>query len=152
LARLGWERFFFKCQRPHSVNTSICNINHPTAHYLHRLACAGVQANFLSYWTREQCDTAYHRGPHPSASNLYSQFILADMYDYAQMGYWVVLPYKTVRHYKHLCIAPAGVVPQRERCPRPIIYYSFYGTNQECVDHTQNTAMQFGAALQRLLQ
>jgi hypothetical protein len=101
------------------------NISHPTAHYIYQLACAGVHASFPSYWTQQQCDAAYNHRLHPSASKLYSQFILADMYDYAQMGYWVVLPYKAARHYKHICIAPAGVVPQCEQRPRPIIDYSF---------------------------
>jgi hypothetical protein len=116
------------------------------------VASAGVHATFPSYWTRSQCDQAIQRGPHPSASRQFAPFLLADMYDYVQMGYWVVLPYTAVRHYKHLRIAPAGVVPQRERRPRPIMDYTFYGTNQDGYDNAPHAAMQFGTALQRILQ
>jgi hypothetical protein len=82
----------------------------------------------------------------------YRDFLIADMYDYVQMGYWVVAPYNAIRHYKHLRLAPSGVVPQRERRPRPIMDYTFFGTNQELVPNVPLHAMQFGTALQRILQ
>jgi hypothetical protein len=152
LARWGWERFFYNHQLPTSINNSISSIPHPTAQYLHRVASAVVHATFPSYWTRSQCDQAIYRGPHPSASRQFAQFLLADMHNYVQMGYWVVLPYTAVRHYKQLRIVPAGVVPQRERRPRPIMDYTFYGTNQEGYDNVPHAAMQFGTTLQRILQ
>jgi hypothetical protein len=73
------------------------------------------------------------------------------MYDYVHMGYWVVLPYSAVRHYPALHLAPAGV-PQRERRSRPIMDYTYYGTNQECLPYAPTHAMQFGTALQRIIQ
>jgi hypothetical protein len=74
------------------------------------------------------------------------------MHDYVQMGFWTVLPYDTVKHLPPLRLAPAGVVPQRERRPRPIIDYSFYNTNNLSLPLHPQRAMQFGATLQRLLQ
>jgi hypothetical protein len=74
------------------------------------------------------------------------------MYDYAQMGYWTVLPFKAVANQCHLQLSPAGVVPQRERRPRPIMDYSFSQVNQHSVPLHPSHAMQFGATLQRLLQ
>jgi hypothetical protein len=74
------------------------------------------------------------------------------MYDYVNMGYWLVLPYSAVRHMTPLRLAPAGVVPQRERRPRPIMDYSFYDTNQQSVPIQPAHAMQFGGTLQRILQ
>jgi hypothetical protein len=39
---------------------------------------------------------------------------MEDMWDYVHMGYWTVLPFRTVRHLCHLKLAPAGVIPQWE--------------------------------------
>jgi len=74
------------------------------------------------------------------------------MFDYINMGYWTVLPYRAVRHLPTLRLAPAGVIPQRERRPRPIIDYSYYGTNAASVPIAPLHAMQFGQTLQRVLQ
>ena len=92
------------------------------------------------------------RGPQPSALRQFADFILADMYDYAQMGFWMVLPYSALRGHPRLKIAPARVVPQRERRPRPIMDHSFNGVNQTSVPLAPFHAMQFGSAFQRLLQ
>jgi hypothetical protein len=74
------------------------------------------------------------------------------MCDYIRMGYWLVLPYHAVRHYANLRISPAGVVPQRERRPRPIMDYSYSGVNQDSFPIQPHQSMQFGSTLQRLLQ
>jgi hypothetical protein len=99
-----------------------------------------------------QRDAIHSRGPHRSAAVDYADFLLADLHDYVRMGFWTVLPYHTVRSLAPLRLAPAGVVPQRERRPRPIIDYSFYGTNQSSLPLHPTQAMQFGATLQRILQ
>jgi hypothetical protein len=74
------------------------------------------------------------------------------MWDYVRMGYWAVLPYEAVRRLPHLRLAPAGVVPQRDRRPRPIMDYSYYSINQHSFPLHPAHAMQFGATLQRILQ
>jgi hypothetical protein len=74
------------------------------------------------------------------------------MWDYVQMGYWTVLPYHAVQHLMHLKLAPAGVVPQRERRPRPIMDYSYNAVNAFSLPVAPTHAMQFGNALKRLLQ
>jgi len=68
------------------------------------------------------------------------------------MGYWLVLPYSAIRGHPSLKIAPVGVVPQRERRPRPIMDYSYNGVNQASIPLAPLSAMQFGTALQRILQ
>jgi hypothetical protein len=92
------------------------------------------------------------RGAHTSASHQYASFLHSDIYDYVNMGYWTVLPYRSVRHLPSLRLAPAGVVPQRECRPRPIMDYSYYNVNQECVSLHPQQSMQFGQTLQHLLQ
>jgi hypothetical protein len=50
-----------------------------------------------------------------------------------------------------LRISPIGVVPQRDRRPRTIVDYSFSGVNQETCPLAPAEAMQFGKALQRIV-
>ncbi len=57
-----------------------------------------------------------------------------------------------MRHFNSLKLAPAGVVPQREHRPRPIVDYSYTNINQTSLPVAPYHAMQFGTALPRLLQ
>ncbi len=153
LARLGWKRLFTYHQQPHSINTTIQHARHPTAQYLHYLACSGVPLTPTTPpWTYQERDTAYQRGPHSSAAIQFAPFLLQDMYDYVQMGYWLVLPYPAVQKMPSLRLSPAGVVPQRDRWPRPIMDYSFSGVNQASAPYAPFAAMQFGKTLPHLLQ
>jgi hypothetical protein len=74
------------------------------------------------------------------------------MFNMVQEHYWTVLPYASVRHFTSLKLAPAGVVPQRERRPRPIVDYSYTYVNQHSLPVAPYHAMQYGNALPRLLQ
>jgi hypothetical protein len=123
LAIQGWEKFFRDSSfRQSSINPNIRSIPHPAAPYLHRLASSGVPApSAAPPWSLRQKDAAVIRGPHPSARFQYANFLHEDMFDYVKMGYWIVLPYSSIRHHPLLKLAPSGVVPQRERRPRPIM-------------------------------
>jgi hypothetical protein len=69
-----------------------------------------------------------------------------------EKGFWVVVPYTQVRDIPNLRLSPMGVVPQRDRRPRTIVDYSFSEVNQETQPLAPKDSMQFGKALQRLLQ
>jgi hypothetical protein len=153
LAELGWHSFVKLRQYPSSLSQHLAQLPHPSASYLHRLARHGVPAPSSSPpWPPQRRYQAFTRVPHPSASRLYSRFLLEDMWDYVQMGYWTVLPFHAVQHLPHLKLAPAGVVPQRERRPRPIMDYTFNSVNQHSLPLAPTHAMQFGSTLKRLLQ
>ena len=51
-----------------------------------------------------------------------------------------------------LRVSPLGVVPQRDRRPRLIVDYSFSGVNDDTIPLAPRESIQFGRALQRLLQ
>jgi hypothetical protein len=155
LRRLGWSRFFqtHHHQNIKSLHPHLRNLPHPAAPLLHRLASSGVPAPSQGPpWTIHQQDAAVQRGPHPSAGRQHATFLLEDMYNYVRAGYWLVLPYHALRGHPKLKIAPAGVVPQRERRPRPIMDYTYNGVNSKSVPLAPTDAMQFGGALQRILQ
>jgi len=155
LARLGWARFL--SQHHHrcfpSTSPRLADIPHSAATILHTLATNGVPApSAAPPWSTTRQDAATSRGPHPSAARTYTQFLLEDMFDMVRMGYWLVLPFSAVRGQPHLKLAPSGVVPQRERRPRPIMDYTFNQVNQNSLPLAPMHAMQFGNCLQRVLQ
>jgi hypothetical protein len=153
LAWLGWHRYFYHHRHPSSITPSIHKLPHPTVQYLTRLASTGAPAvSTTRPWTLHEKDLAYSRGPHVSAAIHHADFLMADLFEYVAMGYWTVLPYAAVRSFPALRLSPAGVVPQRERCPRPIMDYSFYGINQSFLPLASPHAMQFGQTLPCLLQ
>jgi hypothetical protein len=74
------------------------------------------------------------------------------MADMIEKNQWIVIPYEQAKSLPHLRISPIGVVPQRDRRPRTIVDYSFSGINQETCDIAPTEAMQFGMALQRIVE
>jgi hypothetical protein len=71
--------------------------------------------------------------------------------DFLKKGYWMLLPYDEVKDMVDLRLSPLGVVPQRERRPRVIADYSFYDVNADTLKLGPEAAMQFGKAIERLL-
>jgi hypothetical protein len=95
------------------------------------------------------------RAPHQSAEE-YTEFLQEELLDFVQKGLWMVLPYKLLKKRKKLLrslwISPMGVVPQRAQQPQIIVDYSFYGLNDETIKMAPRESMQFGKALERILQ
>jgi hypothetical protein len=74
------------------------------------------------------------------------------MADMIEKGQWLVLPLNQAKELPNLRISPISVVPQRDRRPRTIVDYSFSGLNQETCTIAPSDAMQFGTALQRIVE
>lgn len=74
-----------------------------------------------------------------------------EMLDFCEQGFWTVLPLSVVLALPHLRLSPLGVVPQRNRRSRLIVDYTFSGVNDETARLAPPEAMQFGEALQRML-
>lgn len=102
-------------------------------------------------WTEKRRLEALWRGPHKSAKEA-AEFVRSEFCDFVKKKFWIVLPYAAVQHMKRLRLSPLGAVPQRDRRPRLIVDLSFYGVNQETLPIAPSEAMQFGRALQRILQ
>jgi hypothetical protein len=154
MRELGWTKFFRLLQHPIDINTAtIHTIRHTAAQFLHRLAKSGVPApSGAAPWSKAKLHQVYNRGPHASALHQFRSFLFEDMLDMVKKRYWIVLPFSAVRHFAHLKLAPAGVVPQRTRRPRPIIDYTFTDVNANSAPLAPTQAMQFGQAIQRILQ
>ena len=142
----------------HRVHTQPClhknvkSLPHLAAAYLHDLRANGAPVQCTTpMWASERKDRSMQRGPHPS-TRPYLHFLESDMANMITKGYWVVLPYDLVKDIPNLRISPMGAIPQHERRPRTIVNYSFSGINQEAHRGAPPEAMQFGHALERVLQ
>jgi hypothetical protein len=102
-------------------------------------------------WSTKTKQERYERGPHQSAHE-FVEFLGTEFLDFLKKGYWMLLPYDEVEFMIDVRYSPLGVVPQRERRPRVIVDYSFYFVNADTLKLAPEEAMQFGKALERLLQ
>jgi hypothetical protein len=156
LKSVGWNRFVeLKRGRPNlQVRGPVKD--HPADHILTCLEQVGAPVNLSTApWSQERQELTLKRGPHKSADE-FADFLKEELVDFIQKGQWVVLPYSLIMQDPnlrlHLRISPMGVVPQRDRRPRIIVDYSFFQVNGETVRLAPNEAMQFGKALERLIQ
>jgi hypothetical protein len=105
-------------------------------------------------WSSAQIREKVHRGPHKSAIE-YADFLRDELVAFIRKSQWTVLPLSVVLNdpalRKALRISPMGIVPQRDRRPRVIVDYSFFGLNDDTIRLGPPEAMQFGKALERLL-
>jgi hypothetical protein len=124
---------------------------HSAAPILSTLRSTGAPANLSSaQWTEAQRDAAIRRGPHKGTTE-HIDFMRSEFFDMANAGQWLILPYSAIRHLPNLRLSPTGVVPQRDRRPRPIVDYTFSEINGGTLSVAPD-AIQFGSALFRFLQ
>jgi hypothetical protein len=147
-----WAEFVSQSRDPVSnFHEDVSRLPHPAAHLLDQFQTSGAPAIMTtSKWSAERIQQALARGPHQSAM-AYVDFLREDFVDMINKGHWTILPARLVQQDPNLRLSPLGVVPQRERRPRPICDYTFHGVNPETLPLVPPEAMQFGKALQRLL-
>ena len=149
-ASASWEEFLATQTAPSDLSST--NIAHPAAHLLSHMRKRGVPVTTKSpAWSLQRRDQAVTRGPHRSAAQ-HCSFVRKEFADFLRKKFWTILPYRLVRNLQDLRLSPLGVVPQRERRPRLIVDLTFNDINADTVPLAPAEAMQFGRALQRLLQ
>jgi hypothetical protein len=149
--QLGWARYVQEARGKSNLADTVRSLPHKAARLLEHLRKRGASVvTTLSPWGATRCDDAVSRGPHKS-SHTEREFVATEILDFCAQGYWAVLPYQHVRHWRGLRISPMGVVPQRDRRPRLIVDYSFSGVNEDTVLLAPRESMQFGRALQRVM-
>ena len=152
LKRYGWHTAINTLRGRSNLHPDVKKLPHPAAPLLDRMRRNGVPVVIQTApWTAEMRQARLNRGPHKSALE-YSEFLAAEFLDFCRKGYWMLLPYELVKDRPELRLSPIGVVPQRERRPRVIVDYSYYGVNDETLKLAPQESMQFGKALSRMLQ
>ena len=148
----GWQNFITGCRLPSDFASNVQALPHHAAQLLDHLRRHGASVPFTTApWTQARLDAALARGSHHSAIE-HLEFLQEEILSMMQRGQWVLLPYALVKHLPNLRLSPLGVVPQRDRRPRVIVDYTFNGINADTLRLAPTEAMQFGKALQRILQ
>jgi hypothetical protein len=150
LNKLGWKKFVEA--RRHRKDLAPMPFDHPAKRLLQHYRKHGVPVKVSTLpWTPEKLQHALQRGPHKSCQ-AYHEFLSDEFVDMIQKGQWTILPFSAIKELTNLRLSPPGVVPQRERRPRWIVDYSFYGINQETLPLVADDVMQFGHSLARILR
>ena len=148
-----WEQYAAKTREPKGdFHPAVGRIPHPAAHLLNHIRLHGAPVVTAGApWSQSKRAQAIHRGPHKSARD-YRAFLRQEFTDMINKGHWTVLPADLLASEPALRLSPLGVVPQRDRRPRTICDYTFYGVNEDTLGLAPQEAMQFGRALQRIIQ
>ena len=156
LLDVGFERLVRERRKRSNFNPQVRRLRHKAARLLDHLHKRGANVTLATPpWDNDRLEATLERGPHKSAAE-YVEFLREELLDFVQKGFWMILPIRLLKKfkklYKSLRVSPMGVVPQRARRPRIIVDYSFFGLNDETLKMAPREAMQFGKALQRVLQ
>jgi hypothetical protein len=149
----GWHRTCLEMRGKRSdITADVGNLPHRAAPYLHRIGKHGAPVVLQSPpWDAPTLDARFARGPHQSAHD-HVEFLGEEFLDFLRKGYWMLVEYDDVKNLPGLRLSPIGVVPQRERRPRVIVDYSFFGVNRETLKLALQESMQFGKAVERMTQ
>ena len=148
--RLGWKKFVE--MRRGEGDLGNFSFDHPAKRLLVHYKHHGAPVKFSSaQWNDKEIKQALQRGAHKSC-NEHIDFIQGEFVDMIKKGQWVVLPFNTVKKFKDLRLSPPGCIPQRDRRPRWIVDYSYFGINKDTLPLAALESMQFGHALDRLLR
>ena len=147
----SWEEFVCQSHGPPHLQPDLSQIDHPASAFLASLHDHGVPVHFDDPdWTLDQLDKAVSQGCNRSAE-VHKEFIAQEMLEFAQDGFWTILPYSKVRGLPGLRLSPAQIKEERDRKPRFISDHRSWGVNDHSIQLAPKECMQFGGALYRLL-
>jgi hypothetical protein len=148
-----WEDFVPKVRDARGdFHPNVGTIPHPSAQLINRFRVGGAPVECsCTPWSFAQKSTALTRGPHQSALR-HIPFLRQEFVDMIRKGQWTLLSARLVLDDLKLNLSPLGVVPQRDRRPRTISDYSFFGINHETLALSPAKCMQFGKAPWRVLR
>ena len=148
---MEWENFI-KIRRRGGDISDLSNIErHPARRLLSHYKNRGVPIKLSTpAWDRSKLKAALARGAHQSC-NSHLDFLSEEFVDVINKGQWVVLPAAMTMELEGIRFSPPGVVPQRDRRPRWICDYTWFGVNADTLPLAAKEAMQFGHALEQIL-
>ena len=147
----NFDDFIRACRGPSDLQPNVGKLPHPAATLLDQYRTRGVPyKTHAENWSTQFREQALQRGAHQSAYQ-YLEFVREEFVDMIRKRFWIVLPAQYLMEFEDLRLSPLGVVPQHERRPRIICDYTYYGVNQDTSPDAPPEAMQFGRALDRIL-
>lgn len=151
LSSPNWESFISSARPRPSLAEGVRDLPHPAAKLLEELRTQGAPyVRNGPCWTQDQLQEAIDANGYGS-THQYLGFLEHELVDMIKKGYFIVLPFKLIKHMKDLRLSQAGIVPQHDRRPRTIIDYRASKVNDGTVPLAPKESMQFGRALDRIL-
>jgi hypothetical protein len=120
LTELGWEQVVRSRRSRGDIGR--LQVHHAAQRFLRYLRSCGVPVVLTTTpWDKARINAAVRRGPHKSAKD-HRAFLHTEMADMIDKHQWIVLPFDQVQDLPNLRVSPIGVVPQRDRRPRTIVF------------------------------
>ena len=95
-ASSGWETFVLQTRGAQHIRENVHNVPHPAADLLKRIRDHGaIVETATEPWERSKIEERLRRGSH-NLVNKNVDFIRDEMADFAEKGFWAVLPYNEV--------------------------------------------------------
>jgi len=152
LASASWEDFVLSQHGPPHLQPGLEDLPLEAAPYLSALFHHGAPVLLDEpEWSPEKRQQAIEQGCHYSATK-HKEFIASEMCDFAEDGFWTLLPYDLIKDLPGVRLSPAQIKEENDRRPRFIADHAFSGVNDNTLRCTApSEAMQFGGTLYRLL-
>ena len=149
--KLGWEEFVKQCRGrvKFYIQGAVKNLDRLLLHqYKHRDDPIVLTEES---WTEGDRQVALAQGPHRSALE-HTLFLCNEFDSMAGKGQWVVLPYSVAQNLLGLRLSPLGIKEEKDHRPRWLGDYSYYKLNCSILPLAKLSSIQYGRALDRLLQ
>ena len=128
-----WEAQFHSQKKLSNLRNYLWNLWHKASPLLDRYAKSFVLV-FINFppWKLERKDQEIDRGNHPSA-HAFTAFLKKETDDMRRKGMFVALLYQLLRDLPQLQKSPLDYVPQQDRHPSMINYYTYAGVNPSTI-------------------
>jgi hypothetical protein len=137
----GWHGVLRKTSNRGDLRPNIDDFRHLAIRLLKHLGKHGTPVRMhMLPWSSELRQERLDRGSHKSCDE-HLGFLREEMMEFASSGFWTLLPFRLVKDMLNLHISPLGIIPQRDRWPRLIVDYSFWGINDDMVKLSPAGAM-----------
>jgi hypothetical protein len=127
-----------------------CTQQDPSSIYYASTGCQWYSKSTMEYCSLQQGHTMQYRAY--SLADDHKEFICNKLADMVKAGHWIVIPYSAIQHATDIQITPLGILPQQDCRLRPIVDYTFSDVNKAVVKLAPSESMQFGKALDRIIQ
>ena len=147
----SWAQYVLSTHGEVWLTPTVGDLPHLASSLLDHICHQGAPATMTSpLWPQGLLQACLCWGPHKSTLD-HADFVQAEMTDFCEKGFWMVLPYELVQHLPNLCLSPVGVMPQCNWRPQLIVDLSFWGINAETLPRAPPEVMQFGWTLEQTL-
>ena len=130
LKKVGLTGLISSVRGEPDIRSAVGTLPHEAAPLLYQMRKKGTPVKIdAPPFTPEQLAAEIAYGSHNSC-NRDPSFLRTEMRDFAEKGFWIVLPLEDAVGLNGLRLSRAGLIPQRDRWDRIVINYTWSGVNE----------------------